>query len=297
MQPIYIAISVIGALLFGACCYGWESMFRRLRWQLPFVVLVCLVNPLISRSGITVLCTIGPIRIKLESLIYGLCMGGTLVAMLQWISNASAVLTQDKTLSLAGKRLPVVSTMLSMAAQLVPQLAARSRTVTAVLDACSAARGDAGGAVEGVTEGAAGGCAGDIAEGDDFASKKRKSANNERKKSLKRSRIKASTVLMSWAMEDSLERADAMRARGWGATQKRTRYRIQQLVSRDMLAAVGIFALIAINGLLAAIALKEWTFYPFLSELHLWWGYIPYIILVTIPTVATLVERLCWRIL
>ena len=31
-----------------------------------------------------------------------------------------------------------------------------------------------------------------------------------------RSRLRASSVLMGWGMEDSLERADAMRSRGWG---------------------------------------------------------------------------------
>ena len=174
LQPVFAALSVAGALCFAVCCAGWRGALAQLRWQLPMVALVCLANPLFSQSGVTVLCTLGPVTVRLEALAYGLCMGASLVSMLQWVANAARVLTEDRLLGLSGTSLPVVTTMASMAIQLVPQLRRRFGVVESARGACTAA-----------------------------------------KASRKGARVHASTVLMAWAMEDSLERADSMRARGW----------------------------------------------------------------------------------
>lgn len=262
-QPVFVAISVAGALLFGTCLQGALSTARRLRWQLPMVALVCLANPLFSHSGATVVATLGPVTVRLEALAYGLCMGGSLVSMLQWVSDAACVLTEDRLLELSGSRLPVVSTMVSMAIQLVPQLRRRYGVVSSTRAACTCARTPA-----------AGGPAAAPARG-----------------ARRMGYVNASTVLMAWAMEDSVERADAMRARGWEVGGPRTRYRLQTLRARDVVLATAVGSLALACALLAWVAQSQWSFYPTMPALVPWWGYVPYMALSLGPAVVTAVGR------
>ena len=251
LQPVFAALSVAGALCFAVCCAGWRGALAQLRWQLPMVVLVCLANPLFSQSGVTVLCTLGPVTVRLEALAYGLCMGASLVSMLQWVANAARVLTEDRLLGLSGTRLPVVTTMVGMAIQLVPQLRRRFGVVESARGACTSA-----------------------------------------KASRKGARVHASTVLMAWAMEDSLERADSMRARGWELGGSRSRYRLEALRTGDVAAAAAVGLLALAAALAAGVAQAEWSFYPTMPALRLWWGYAPFALLALLPTALTLVLRL-----
>jgi energy-coupling factor transport system permease protein len=251
LQPVFAAISVVGALCFAVCCTGWRRALAQLRWQLPMVALVCLANPLFSQSGLTVLATLGPVTVRLEALAYGLCMGASLVCMLQWVANAAHVLTEDRLLELSGTRLPVVTTMVSMAIQLVPQLRRRFGVVESARGACTSAQAP-----------------------------------------RKGGRVHASTVLMAWAMEDSLERADSMRARGWELGGRRTGYRLEPLRGSDVAAAVAVGLLAFAAALAAYVAQVEWSFYPTMPVLRPWWGYVPFALLALLPTALTLVLRL-----
>lgn len=262
-QPVFVAISVAGALLYGMCLQGALSTARNLRWQLPMVALVCLANPLFSHSGATVVATLGPVTVRLEALAYGLCMGGSLVCMLQWVSNAACVLTEDRLLELSGSRLPVVSTMVSMAIQLVPQLRRRYGVVSSARAACTCAQASA-----------------------------TKGPSAARGSGVRRmGYVNASTVLMAWAMEDSVERADAMRARGWEVGGPRSRYRLQPLRARDVATATAVGFLALVCALLAWVAQSQWSFYPTMPALVPWWGYVPYAALSLGPTVVTAVRR------
>lgn len=262
-QPVFVAISVAGALLYGMCLQGALSTARNLRWQLPMVALVCLANPLFSHSGATVVATLGPVTVRLEALAYGLCMGGSLVCMLQWVSNAACVLTEDRLLELSGSRLPVVSTMVSMAIQLVPQLRRRYGVVSSTRAACTCAQASP-------------------AKGPSAAR-----GSGARRMGY----VNASTVLMAWAMEDSVERADAMRARGWEVGGPRSRYRLQPLRARDVAAATAVGLLALVCALLAWVAQSQWSFYPTMPALVPWWGYVPYAALSLGPTVVTAARR------
>lgn len=262
-QPVFVAISVAGALLYGMCLQGALSTARNLRWQLPMVALVCLANPLFSHSGATVVATLGSVTVRLEALAYGLCMGGSLVCMLQWVSNAACVLTEDRLLELSGSRLPVVSTMVSMAIQLVPQLRRRYGVVSSARAACTCAQASA-----------------------------TKGPSAARGSGVRRmGYVNASTVLMAWAMEDSVERADAMRARGWEVGGPRSRYRLQPLRARDVATATAVGFLALVCALLAWVAQSQWSFYPTMPALVPWWGYVPYAALSLGPTVVTAVRR------
>ena len=179
MQPVLIALSLAGGLAYGFATRGAARTLGALRWQLPVILIIALVNPLFSASGSTELFRIGMRAVYLESMVYGLCMGGLFVASVLWFEAAASMLEYDKVLALLGNAAPVIALMISMCMRLIPQFLRRGRTVLAVQDAID---------VPG------------RAPADPV-----------------RSRLRASSVLMGWGMEDSLERADAMRSRGSGS--------------------------------------------------------------------------------
>ena len=256
VQPVLVAISLAGALTFSALVRGAAATARGLAWQLPMLALVCLANPLFSASGSTLLVRVGPVAVYLESLAYGAVMGALMVAVVVWFEDAAAVLTQDRLLGLGRGRAASISLVISMAAQLMPQMLWRGRGVEASLAACSAA-GERPGLRERLT--------------------------------------RESGQLMSWALEDSLERADAMRARGWESGARRTSYRADVLRESDAAALCGIVLALAVCAFLAWAACSQWRFYPTCPTLIVWWGYVPYAALMFVPTIAAAVERLRWR--
>lgn len=256
VQPVLVALSTAGALAFSALARGARATLAGLRWQLPMLALVCLANPLFSASGSTLLAKLGPVSIYLESLCYGATMGALMVAVILWFEGAAAVLTQDRLLGLGRGRAKSVSLVVSMAAQLAPQLLRRSRGVRSAQDACSAAGA---------------------------------------RPPLAQRLTRASGQLMTWALEDSLERADAMRARGWESGCARTSYRADALRDSDVAGCCAIVLLCAGCALLAAVACGQWRFYPTMPRLVAWWGYVPYAGLMFVPAAAAVLERLRWR--
>lgn len=252
VHPVLVTLSLSGALAFSLVARGAAVTVRGLAWQLPLLVLVCLLNPFFSASGSTLLLKVGPRSVYLESLAYGATMGALLVATVLWFEDAAAVLTQDRLLALAGRRARSVPLVASMAAQLVPQMLGRARAVRAAARACTAAG-------------------------------PRPPARDEL--------LRTSTMLLSWSLEDSLERADAMRARGWESGSPRTRYRPERFRARDAVAAAGIAALLALGAAGAWAACSSWEFYPRMSGLAPWWCYLPFALLALLPAVAELAAR------
>lgn len=294
MQPVYVGISLAEALLYSCLCRGVRSTLRGLRWQLPMLALVCLANPLFVATGSTLLWRVGPIAVYAEALAYGACMGALMVAVIVWLECASRVLTQDRLLAVSGRVLPTVSLMVSMTAQLVPQLARRATAVRRVTAACTAAGGAAaGGAIAGGTPSvvpARGyGARGDSARG------RAEGSRRSRRLARLRPHARVGTMLLTWSLEDSLERADAMRARGWGATPGRTSYRTWRFRTSDAVGLVAIALLLVLNAFLAWVACSQFSFYPTMPRLVVWWGYVPYAVLVLVPSALDLYQRVMWR--
>lgn len=257
LHPVLVAISCAGVFAYIACVRDLRSAVCALRWQIPVMLVIALVNPLFVRMGSTVVLELFGRPVFLESLLYGLAMAGMFVASVQWFAACSHMLTHDKVLALFGSAAPVVALMISMTMRLVPRFLRQGRTIAAVQDvarSCFVADGRAGLPAR-------------VAD-----------------------RLRQSSVLMGWAMEDSLETADAMRARGWGARRRRTTYVPYRFTLCDAAAIV----LLVLGG--AAVAWVAWrvtapfAFYPQMSPITLWWGYGAYAAWMLVPALLHIYE-------
>ena len=115
------------------------------------------------------------------------------------------------------------------------------------------------------------------------------------KLAVMRGYLRRTSVLMGWGMEDSLETAGAMKARGWGAAARRTTYARYRFRRFDAAALVfgGALALLAAAAAWAACA--QFRFYPTIGGLAPWWNYLPYALFACLPLAITAKEHLRWR--
>ena len=256
MQPVVVALSLIGALCCSFAARGTRATARGLIWQLPLVALVSLANPLFSASGSTLLFKLGPMSVYLESLAFGACAGMLLVASIVWLECLAALVNEDGLYALGASAFPTATLALSMCARLVPQLVTRASEIRGTREATTAARPD--------------------------------------ENALRRA-VGTSTALLTWALEDSLVRSDSMRARGWGALARRTSFRPRRFAIRDACALALIVAALAGAGFLAWVAWSQWSFYPVMPALVAWWGYLPIAVLFLLPACALAIDAALWR--
>ena len=256
MQPVVVALSLVGALACSFAVRGVRATLQGFIWQLPLVILIALLNPLFSASGSTLLMRLGPQAVYLESLAYGVCAGALLISTVVWLECLAACVAEDGLFTLGASAFPTATLAVSMCVRLVPELMTRARIITDAERACTTAKHTQGALSQAVT---------------------------------------TSTALMTWAMEDSLVRADSMRARGWGANVRRSSFRPQRFGLRDAACLVGGVVFLLAGGFLAWVAALQWTFYPVMPVLVPWWGYVPIAVMFVLPACACACVRAFWR--
>ncbi len=258
MQPIYLLISFGGALIYNIILRGIRNVARMLAWLIPFVLVVALVNFAFSAVGSIEVGRIGSHVFYLESLIFGLCMGLIFASAILTFSNAAQVLTSDKIMALLGNIIPNVSLMVCMIARLVPRFVRQGGDIGGVRRACT-------------------------------------SAQSLTRTSSLRAWAREISVLMGWSMENSLETADSMRARGWGSTVHRSTYTRYRLRFDDIWALIFLAVLMVSSAVSAYVACSQFQFYPQMTGFAPWWSYIAYVIFVMLPIIAHVWEWLRWH--
>ena len=258
MHPVYAALSLAGALAASAVCRGLRATLLSLRWVVPVCLVVAAANPLFVASGSTELFRLGTRAIYAEALFYGLCSGAMFASVFLWFASYSACMDSENSMALFGNVAPTVTLMVSQVLRLVPQFVSRGRAISDVQDCVSAA-----------------------------------AARDKREESGDRMRIVS--VLMGWGMEDALERSDAMRARGYDCGSRRTTYARFRFGRSDAAVLALVVVLAAASALCACAALANFSFYPTISGVAPFWLYIPYALLMAVPSVLWLYDWLVWR--
>ncbi|MEA5004411.1 MAG: energy-coupling factor transporter transmembrane component T [Christensenella sp.] len=257
MQPVYLLISFAAGSIYAVYLRGARKYFSSLKFLLIMFAIVAIVNPLFNHRGLTVLFYLFDEPVTLEAFVYGLCAGLMLLNVFVWFSCYAVLMTNDKFLYLFGKALPTTALMVSMTLKLIPQTTYKAR------------------------------CVMDAQEGMNM--------RQDKKGQRFKNGVRTATVLMGWSMEDSIETADSMRARGYGAKNRTTfsvfrmgRHDVVSLTVLVILAALSICLIVAFGG--------AFVYYPYLKGLEAnIWVYIPYGILLFYPLILEGKERLAWK--
>ena len=252
MQPVYVGISVIMASAYLVFLKGWRALGNTLQFCLPFMLLIAILNSCFNSAGATQLLEVGPFFLTLEALCYGVAIGFMILSVLVWFSCYSSVMTDDKFTYLFGRAFPSLSLVISMVSRWVPSMAQRGRVVYDSQEA--------------------------LVGGYDQSAKARFGRG-----------VRLASVLAGLGMEDSIQTSDSMRARGYGVG-KRTSYAGYSWHLREYVVLGALVVLIVVNAMLMFMANEQFLYYPTLSQLHLWWGYIPYVVMLAMPFIVEIEE-------
>lgn len=109
---------------------GGHQSLRSLMYSIGAIVLCLLINPLLNHRGVTLLITIGDMRITKEAVCYGGHMALLLVTSLFLFSCFSYYMTAEKIMALMGKRCPSFSMLFTMILRVVPKVRKDVREIT-----------------------------------------------------------------------------------------------------------------------------------------------------------------------
>lgn len=264
LSPAFLCVSLLCAAVYAVYLCSWRKVRKMLGGIACVWLVIALANPLFNHRGLTVLFTLFENPVTLEATVYGVCSGGMLAAVILWFMCFNEIMRSDKLLYVFSRILPHTGLMLSMILKWVPLSRVRARIIRQgqlALTGGSAASG---------------------------------------KRARVREAVRSLSVLMAWSMEDSIETADAMHARGFGTVKRRSTYALFRWTLRDtaVLAAIALLACAAFWALLGPGG--QYAFYPRLGALALngWTGLglAAYGALLLFPLLWQGEENLLWKI-
>ena len=263
MHPVYLTASLLCAAAFSIRLSGKSALRLQLKFLLPTVLAVALINPAFSHAGVTILAYLPSGNpLTLESIVYGTAAAVMLAAVILWFSCFNVVMTTDKFVYLFGRVIPSMSLVLSMAFRFVPRFAAQFREVS------EAQR-----------------CIGrDLSEG---------SAVERIKKAAS-----IVSIMVTWSLENAAQTADSMKSRGYGLS-GRTAFSVYCLDGRDK--ALLVWLLLCGFYIVCGWAAGgiEFHYYPMITGAQL--GafqlsfMLAYLLLCLTPHILDAVEDIKWK--
>ncbi len=228
MHPVMLCISLICAVIYSIILNG-VKMIQQLKFMLPLLLLISVMNPLFNHQGKTILCYLPSDNpLTLESIIYGIASGIMLAAILLWFVCFMIVFPSEKFIYLFGKILPSLSLVLSMTLRLVPKFRRQLHEI------CDAQRA----------------LGNDITKGNILCRTK--------------TALSIFSVLITWSLEDSIDTADSMKNRGYG-TKKRTSFYIYKWKTSDTISLIYLLILGVIEIFCIFMDDVHWQYFPEIS--------------------------------
>ncbi len=195
LHPVCLVIALCAALCYSGFLDGARALGRRCLCYLPLLLAAAALNAAFNHAGITTLCYLPSGNpLTLEALRFGAAMAALLLAVLTEFACFQRLLGTDKFVYLFGRAAPVLSLLLSMTLRFVPRFAAHLRTVREAQRALSGAP--------------------------------------EHGLHRVRSAVRAFSAAVTWALENAVDTADSMCARGYGLP-GRSAYNIYRWERRD----------------------------------------------------------------
>ena len=263
MNPVCLALSLVCAFVNAVYLNGIKTVKLCLKFILPMVLLVIIINPVFNHQGVTIL-TYFPWEnpLTLESIVYGTASAALLSSVVLWFSVFNSVITSDKLVYLFGRIIPSLSLVLSMSLRFVPKFTTQFKNVR------NAQR-----------------CIGrDVSDGSVI-------------KRIKNG-IRIISIMISWSMENAIETADSMKSRGFGL-KGRTAYSIYKFDRRDLIVLIMVSLLGVSVSVSAIMGVIDFNYYPSikgnLADVLSLVTFFLYGILMLIPIILNAGEGIKWK--
>ena len=263
MNPVCLALSLVCAFVNAVYLNGIKTVKLCLKFILPMVLLVIIINPVFNHQGVTIL-TYFPWEnpLTLESIVYGTASAALLSSVVLWFSVFNSVITSDKLVYIFGRIIPSLSLVLSMSLRFVPKFSAQLKNVRNAQRSIGK----------------------DISDG---------SVVNRIKNG-----IRIISIMLSWSMENAIETADSMKSRGFGL-KGRTAYSIYKFDRRDLIVLIIVALLGVMVSVSAIMGVIDFNYYPSikgnLADVLSLVAFFLYGILMLIPTILNAGEGIKWK--
>ncbi len=263
MHPICLGISLVCAFTYSVYLNEKKAVRFNFKYMIPMIVVTALINPAFNHEGGTILTYLrNGNPLTLESITYGVAAAVMLITVICWFSCYNAVMTSDKFVYLFGRVLPALSLILSMTLRFVPRFKAQL-TIVSNAQKCIGRDVSNGSILQRIKNG-----------------------------------VRILSIMVTWALENSIETADSMKSRGYGLP-GRTAFSIYRFDRRDQ--RLLLFFLLCgtyiITGLL--FGGLYWRYFP---TMHGGWGgtysislYFCYLTLCIAPVIMNIMEDQKWK--
>ena len=263
IHPMIMVISFMSGIAVNMLQRGVRSALITLAAAVPLILLLTLTNPVFVHSGRDVLFFLLGIPVTLQALLYGLNMGVMIAAVIIHFRNYSFGMSMGKTMFLIGRILPNTALLISVTVKNIEQFGRRYLEISDAQKALG------------------------------YFSEEKKSKNLIK-------RLKVFFVLVSCALEDSVECAVSMRAKGYGTGRRKSSLR-HRFTSGDTVFVTSIAVFAGATLVLMGKGYGDFDFYPVADKIS--FGvpdtvmYAAFFMLTFLPVVRSLREGLRWKYL
>ena len=265
VNPVCLAVTFFSSVIYSINICGVKAVKFQFKIMFPVMILTAVINPAFSHAGITVI-TYFPNGnpLTLESIIYGIASGVMLASVLCWFLCLNKVMSSDKVIYLFGRAVPGLSLVLSMTLRFIPGLKVQLKAIS-----------DAQKCLDGGNE------------------------NKGLFRKIKRG-LQTLSILVTWALENSIDTADSMRSRAYGI-KGRTSFSLYRFSRRDAylllwMAGCGIYIVCG-----AALKAVYWQYYPVIkgnmAGVYSISVFVIYLALCLTPVIINICEERRWKTL
>ncbi|PWW04758.1 energy-coupling factor transport system permease protein [Paenibacillus cellulosilyticus] len=263
MHPVFQGIALISAVTYSIVLNGIKAIRFNVLYMLPMLIILAAANPLFNHAGVTILFYMKDGNpVTLESILYGIASSCMLITVMVWFSCYNKVMTSDKFIYLFGRIIPALSLIFSMVLRFVPRFKQQIRVISVAQRSIGR----------------------DVTQGN----------------VVHRARhgIRILSIMTTWAMENAIETADSMKARGYGLP-GRTSFSLYRLDRRDQTMLITLAILIAAVLIGASAGENTIRYFPSIHMKDQSWlsavVYTAYGLLCMLPAIISLVEELKWK--
>lgn len=260
MNPVIIALSLIGSMLSSFICRERSSIRFHLYMLILFVIMTA-ANPIFYHNGETVLFVMNNSPITLEATIYGAVSAAAVISVLYRSRSFTLYMTSDRLLYLFSILSSKAALILTMALRYAPLYARHARRVADAQRAAGLYRD------RNIIDDIKGG-------------------------------MRVFSATATWALEYGIVTAASMEARGYGVG-RRTRYSPYVFRHRDIALAATSLALLAVIITAGAGGSFDFTFYPRIvappATALAPAAYAAYSALSFLPAILTIIEDVRWK--